>query len=89
MPTHYRQQAEKDLLRRYHDTLLRAGVEGFSFDRCWEAYRFAVLCGLFVAIFTSGGMDLGNQRGIDAMRALARRIDAAVTELQVGDLIPS
>jgi hypothetical protein len=88
VPTAYRQQAEKTLLRRYHDTLLQMGVEGFSFDDCWEAYRFAVLCGLFVAIFTTGGMDLGNQRGLEMVRAVARRVDAAVTELQVGDLLP-
>src|SRR4051812_48727962 len=89
VPTAYRQQAEQALLRRYHDTLLHMGVQGFSFDDCWEAYRFAVLCGLFVAVFTSGGMDLGNQRGRDMVRAVARRVDAAVTELQVGDLLPA
>jgi hypothetical protein len=88
LPTEYRQQAENALLRRYHETLLRMGVEGFSFDDCWEAYRFAVLCGLFVAIFTTGGMELGNHHGLDTVRAGARRIDAAVTELQVGDLLP-
>jgi aminoglycoside/choline kinase family phosphotransferase len=88
VPTAYRQQAEKTLLRRYHDTLLHMGVQGFSFDDCWEAYRFAVLCGLFVAVFTSGGMDLGNQRGRDMVRAVVQRVDAAVTELQVGDLLP-
>lgn len=88
VPTAYRQQAEKLLLRRYHDTLLAMGVQGFTYDDCWQAYRFAVLCGLFVAIFTTGGMDLGNQRGQDMVRAVARRVDAAVTELQVGDLLP-
>jgi hypothetical protein len=88
VPTAYRQQAEKALLRRYHDTLLQMGVAGFSFDDCWGSYRFAVLCGLFVAIFTTGGMDLGNQRGLDMVRAVASRVDAAVGELQVGDLIP-
>lgn len=88
VPTAYRQQAEKSLLRRYHDTLLEMGVQGFGFDDCWDAYRYAVLCGLFVAIFTSGGMDLGNQRGLDMVRAVIRRVDAAVTELQVGDLLP-
>ena len=64
------------------------GVEGFSFDDCWEAYRFAVLCGLFVAVFTSGGMGLGNQRGQEMVRAVVRRVDAAVSELQVADLLP-
>jgi hypothetical protein len=88
VPTAYRQKAEKELLRRYHETLLQAGVQGFSFEDCWNAYRFAVLCGLFVAIFTTGGMDLGNQRGVDAVRALASRVDAAVSELEVGELVP-
>jgi hypothetical protein len=88
VPTAYRQQAEKTLLRRYHDTLLKMGVQGFTYDDCWQAYRLAVLCGLFVAIFTTGGMDLGNQRGQEMVRAVARRVDAAVTELQVGDLLP-
>lgn len=88
MPTAYRHEAETALLRRYHDTLLQMGVTGFSFGDCWEAYRFAVLCGLFVAIFTTGGMDVGNQRGLEMVRVSARRIDAAVSELKVGDLLP-
>lgn len=88
VPTAYRHQAEKALLRRYHETLLQMGVTGFSFDDCWEAYRFAVLCGLFVAIFTTGGMDVGNERGREMVRAVARRVDAAVSELQVADLLP-
>jgi len=88
VPTACRHEAEQTLLRRYHDTLLRMGVTGFSFDACWQAYRFAVLCGLFVAIFTTGGMDVGNQRGLEMVRAAARRVDAAVRELQAGDLLP-
>lgn len=89
LPASYRREAEQVLLRRYHDTLLEMGVGGFTFEDCRQAYRFAVLCGLFVAIFTTGGMDLGNQRGIDAVRALARRVDAAVSELEVGDMLPT
>jgi hypothetical protein len=88
VPTAYRQQAEQVLLRRYHDTLVRMGVEGFTYDDCWEAYRLAVLCSLFVAIFTTGGMDVGNRRGLEMVRAAARRVDAAVRELQVGDRLP-
>jgi len=89
VPTEYRQQAEQVLLRRYYDTLLRAGVTGFSFDDCWQAYRFAVLCGLFVAIFTTGGMNVGNRRGHEMVRAAVRRVDAAVSELRAGDLLPA
>jgi hypothetical protein len=89
IPIEHRHKSEKDLLRRYHDTLLAMGVGDFSFDDCWQAYRFAVLCGLFVAVFTSGGMDLGNERGREAIDAVVRRVDAAVSELQVGELLPS
>lgn len=88
MPLAYHQKAEKDLLHRYHDTLLQSGVQGFTFEDCWNAYRFAVLCGLFVAIYTTGGMDVGNERGLTAMRAIARRVDAAVSQLEVGELLP-
>lgn len=88
MPLAYHQKAEKDLLHRYHDTLLQSGVHGFTFEDCWNAYRFAVLCGLFVAIYTTGGMDVGNERGLHAMRAIARRVDAAVSQLEVGELLP-
>jgi len=88
LPAPYRRAAEKALLRRYHETLLFSGVSGFSFADCWEAYRFSVLRGLFVAVFATGGMDLGNQRGRETAEAIARRVDAAVTELQVGDLLP-
>lgn len=85
----YREEAESTLLRRYHDALLRMGVSGFSFNDCWQSYRFAVLYGLFVAIFSTGGMDLGNERGVAAVRALVRRVDAAIDSLQVGDLLPA
>jgi hypothetical protein len=68
VPTAYRQEAERDLLRQYHQALMSHGVENYSFDECWEAYRAAVMCGLFVAVFTSGGMDLGNERGVELAR---------------------
>lgn len=88
VPTGDRHHAEKALLRRYHATLLQMGVDGFSFDDCWDAYRLAVLSGLFVAIFGTGGMDLGNERGREMARVMVKRIDAAVKDLQVGDLLP-
>lgn len=88
MPIAYHQKAENDLLHLYHDMLLQSGVRDFSFEDCWNAYRFAVLCGLFVAVFTTGGMDVGNERGLNAMRAIARRVDAAVSQLEVGELLP-
>ncbi|MBS0519838.1 MAG: phosphotransferase [Proteobacteria bacterium] len=88
LPTSDRRQCEKALLRRYHATLLQMGVTGFSFGDCWNAYRLAVLRGLFVAVFGTGGMDLGNQRGRTMAHVMARRIDAAIADLKVADLLP-
>jgi hypothetical protein len=33
---------ERDLLRRYHDGLVRGGVGGYSWADCWNDYRLAV-----------------------------------------------
>jgi aminoglycoside/choline kinase family phosphotransferase len=89
VPHEYRKETEEQLLLQYHQDLVAMGVENYSYADCWHDYRFAVLCGLFVAIYTAGGMDLGNERGEAAMAALSSRVNAAVTELEVGDLLPS
>ncbi len=89
VPQDFRREAEKQLLLDYHNTLLEMGVADYSFDDCWHDYRMAVLCGMFVAIYTAGGMELGNERGVQLARAISRRVDAAVNELAVGDLIPN
>jgi len=34
-----RRLLEMDLVRRYHDGLLRHGVEGYSWEDCWRDYR--------------------------------------------------
>ncbi len=89
VPQAQRRETEQELLHLYHDTLLAMGVENFSFEQCWQDYRNCVLGGLFVAIFTGGGMDLGNERGAEMLKTAAGRLDAAMTDLQVGELLPS
>ena len=39
----HRQMMERDLLRRYHQGLIRHGVEDYEWTDCWEDYRLAVL----------------------------------------------
>lgn len=34
-----RRVLEMDLVRRYHDGLLRRGVEGYAWEQCWRDYR--------------------------------------------------
>lgn len=89
VPYDYRKEAEERLLRQYHDTLIEMGAQNYSFEECWTDYRRAVLAGLFVVIYTCGGMDLGNERGLAFVKEAARRVNAAVTELQAGEMMPA
>ena len=51
-----RRATEHDLVRRYHDTLMAAGVRDYSFDDCFEDYRLAILwCAVF-PIGMGGGL---------------------------------
>ena len=37
-----RRAHEEDLVRLYHRTLIENGVQGYSFEACWEDYRWAI-----------------------------------------------
>ncbi len=39
----HRQMMERNLLMRYHQGLMRQGVEGYEWTDCWQDYRLAVL----------------------------------------------
>ncbi len=45
-----RRSHERELLREYHQGLVSAGVDGYSFDDCWRSYRLCVLYPLSGAI---------------------------------------
>jgi thiamine kinase-like enzyme len=38
-----RTRIEQPLIRRYHDRLLKLGVQDYSWERCWEDYRRMVI----------------------------------------------
>ncbi len=47
-----RRRRERPLLRLYHDTLLKQGVRGYAWDRCWDDYRLSVmLVSLFIPVW--------------------------------------
>lgn len=48
-----RRPAEHDLVRRYHDRLLAAGVTGYEWARCWDDYRLGTFSGLIMAVTAS------------------------------------
>ena len=76
---------EDDLVRRYHNGLLAAGVEGYDWDRCWRDYRYAIGQQAW-STCPMGDMDPGNERGqllLDTItpRYLVAADDHGVTEM--------
>jgi len=47
----HRHRLEKDILRRYHDGLLKHGVVAYSFEDCCEDYRLYVLRNMLVPLW--------------------------------------
>ncbi|HEV7721084.1 MAG TPA: aminoglycoside phosphotransferase family protein [Iamia sp.] len=48
-----RRPVEEDLVRRYHDGLLAAGIEGYGWDACWQDHRRGTFAGLVMAVAAS------------------------------------
>jgi thiamine kinase-like enzyme len=67
-----RRAHEEELLRSYHAVLLSRGVEGFSWEMCWEGYRRQAFHGVLMAVAASM-LVVQTQRGDDMfMTSLAR-----------------
>ncbi|KKN54189.1 hypothetical protein LCGC14_0594820 [marine sediment metagenome] len=55
----YRQLVEKNLIKRYHDTLLKFGIKNYSWDDCWYDYKLFTLSNLHrIAVWWSIGLPL-------------------------------
>ena len=82
-----RRDIERDVLVRYHQTLLDGGVEDFSFDACWDAYRQATLAILIGAVYAAGGFEVGNERGKALAAAGLSRSLTAIEDLDADAFI--
>ncbi len=76
---------EDELVHRYHDGLLAAGVQGYDWDRCWRDYRCAIGQQAW-STCPMGDLDPGNPRGqvlLDTItpRYLIAAADHGVTEM--------
>jgi hypothetical protein len=82
-----RKRVEADLVRAYHDALVEHGVEGYSFEACWEDYRLATL---FVSVYplNAGAVDLVNDRAVELFTAMLERSVAAILDLDALELMP-
>jgi hypothetical protein len=64
--------AEDGLVRAYHRGLQEAGVEGYTWDQCWEDYRRGAFAGVVMAVVASMIVQQ-TDRGDDMFTAMAVR----------------
>jgi hypothetical protein len=53
LTTEDRRAHEDELVRRYHAALIAAGVDGYSWERCWADHRRGTWAGLIMALAAS------------------------------------
>ena len=83
-----RRTTEQDLLRRYHDTLLEAGVRDYSFEDCFEDYRLAILWCAVYPIGMGGGLAGASERHLELATEVSRRCFTAITDLDAASVLP-
>ena len=83
-----RRATERELLRRYHDTLLAAGVRDYSFDDCFEDYRLATLWCAVYPIGMGGGLAGDSERHLQLATEVSRRCFTAIEDLDAVSVLP-
>lgn len=48
-----RREVEQEIVRRYYDALIATGIDGPSWDACWEEYRRATFSGFAVTVIAA------------------------------------
>ena len=83
-----RRDNEARLLREYHAVLLDKGVRNYSFEQCWEEYRFGVVAMFVIPVTAAANVDSSNPRAVPLIRAMAERATAAILDLDAGATLP-
>jgi hypothetical protein len=76
-----RRQHERALLRLYYDALRARGIDGFSWERCWNEYRRYAFSGFLMAVAASM-MVVQTERGDEMFLTMARRHGAQILDLE-------
>ncbi len=84
--TDVRRRVERDLVRAYYDELVAAGVTGFDWDRCWEAYRRGTWSGFIIAV-ASATLAARTERGDRLFLTMATRHARHAIDLEAAALI--
>ncbi|HEV3353428.1 MAG TPA: phosphotransferase [Acidimicrobiales bacterium] len=84
--TENRRRWQDDLVGRYHDGLLAAGVTDYDWDTCWREYRYAVAQQAW-STCPLGDLEPGNERGRLLLDTITPRYLVAADDLGVYDLL--
>ena len=83
-----RSETERDLVERYHRSLVGYGITDYDVDTCWRDYRLGVVqAPLLVTLGTAFAAT--TERGDEMMLAMLSRGCQAIRELDTLDLITS
>jgi len=81
-----RRPVEEGLVRRYHDGLRAAGVDGYGWEACWQDHRRGTFAGLVMAVAASMLVER-TDRGDQMFLAMASRHAQHAIDLDAVELL--
>lgn len=72
---------ERALVEEYYSRLRDGGVNGYSWEQCWNDYRKVALYCLVYPVISIGTIDLANERGVTLAEKMTDRCIAAIDDL--------
>jgi hypothetical protein len=87
LPVEDRRSHENRLLRRYHDALLSAGIQDYSFERALSDYRVGLLRLLVLLAISDDNFDLSTPAGRGLVDRYTER-SVALRDWKCGEVVP-
>ena len=87
LPIELRRAHERELITRWHDTLLEGGVQDYSFDDAWYEYRLGSLYVWTLGVVIAGTLDVSNERAKEWISEMLRRMVASIDDLDLLGLL--
>jgi len=81
-----RNDVEQELVKIYHHALTASGAENYSFNDCWQGYRFGTLAGMVVTLVASMMVEQ-TERGDEMFIAMGSRHAQHALDLEALDLL--
>lgn len=83
-PVQQRRAYERPILARYHEELIRHGVQGYTWEHLWDDYRLAAAMGVYIAVeCCRGGI---NKRWQAYWWQMLRRVLTACDDLRCSEV---